>query len=75
LVASSGVSSLPFPGVGDEREPGGVPGEQTLTIAGWDEGVPQMKLGEKATLDITSDYAYGNQEFPGLIPKNSNLIL
>lgn len=46
-----------------------------LTTAGWDEGVPQMKLGEKATLDITSDYAYGDQEFPGLIPKNSNLIL
>ena len=46
-----------------------------LTMAGWDEGVPQMKLGEKARLDITSDYAYGNKEFPGLIPKNSNLIL
>ncbi|KAL5411590.1 FK506 binding protein proline rotamase rapamycin-binding protein [Paraphaeosphaeria minitans] len=43
-------------------------------IRGWDEGVPQMKLGEKATLDITSDYAYGDQEFPGLIPKNSNLV-
>jgi FK506-binding protein 1 len=30
-------------------------------IKGWDEGVVQMKLGEKATLDITSDYAYGSQ--------------
>jgi FK506-binding protein 1 len=28
---------------------------------GWDEGVVQMKLGEKARLDITSDYAYGDQ--------------
>ena len=28
---------------------------------GWDEGVVQMKLGEKARLDITSDYAYGSQ--------------
>lgn len=26
---------------------------------GWDEGVVQMKLGEKALLDITSDFAYG----------------
>lgn len=34
-----------------------------------------MKLGEKARLDITSDFAYGNQEFPGLIPPNSDLIL
>jgi FKBP-type peptidyl-prolyl cis-trans isomerase len=26
---------------------------------GWDEGVVQMKVGEKATLDISSDYGYG----------------
>jgi FKBP-type peptidyl-prolyl cis-trans isomerase len=32
----------------------------TITI-GWDEGVVQMKLGEKARLDITSDFAYGSQ--------------
>ncbi|KAJ5022704.1 hypothetical protein PSV08DRAFT_323389 [Bipolaris maydis] len=43
-------------------------------IKGWDEGVVQMKLGEKARLDITSDFAYGSQEFPGLIPPNSDLI-
>jgi FKBP-type peptidyl-prolyl cis-trans isomerase len=30
-----------------------------LTIVGWDEGVVQMKLGEKARLDISSDFAYG----------------
>jgi FK506-binding protein 1 len=33
-----------------------------------------MKLGEKATLDITSDYAYGEQGFPGTIPENADLI-
>ncbi len=33
-----------------------------------------MKLGEKARLDITSDFAYGSQSFPGLIPPNSDLI-
>ncbi|KAH7355834.1 FK506-binding protein/peptidyl-prolyl cis-trans isomerase-like protein [Pyrenochaeta sp. MPI-SDFR-AT-0127] len=43
-------------------------------IKGWDEGVVQMKLGEKARLDITSDFAYGDQEFPGLIPPHSDLI-
>jgi len=43
-------------------------------IKGWDEGVINMKLGEKARLDITSDFAYGNQEFPGLIPAGSDLI-
>lgn len=32
---------------------------------GWDEGVTQMKVGEKATLDISSDYGYGAAyEFP-----------
>jgi len=43
-------------------------------IKGWDEGVVQMKLGEKARLDITSDFAYGAQSFPGLIPPHSDLI-
>lgn len=43
-------------------------------IRGWDEGVPQMSLGEKAKLTITSDYAYGARGFPGLIPPNSTLI-
>ncbi|KAK1919606.1 FK506 binding protein proline rotamase rapamycin-binding protein [Pyrenophora teres f. teres] len=43
-------------------------------IKGWDEGVVQMKLGEKARLDISSDFAYGDQEFPGLIPPHSDLI-
>lgn len=28
---------------------------------GWDEGVTTMKVGEKALLDITSDYAYGDR--------------
>jgi FK506-binding protein 1 len=46
-----------------------------IHTAGWDEGVVQMKLGEKARLDITSDFAYGDQEFPGLIPPHSDLIL
>ncbi|TGO61049.1 hypothetical protein BCON_0030g00060 [Botryotinia convoluta] len=31
-------------------------------IKGWDEGVTQMKVGEKATLDITPDYAYGARD-------------
>ncbi|KAH7198214.1 uncharacterized protein B0J16DRAFT_330033 [Fusarium flagelliforme] len=43
-------------------------------IKGWDEGVVQMKLGEKATLYITPDYGYGARGFPGAIPPNSTLI-
>jgi hypothetical protein len=34
-----------------------------------------MSLGEKATLLISGDYAYGSRGFPGLIPANATLIL
>ncbi|KAE8408711.1 hypothetical protein BDV37DRAFT_238201 [Aspergillus pseudonomiae] len=43
-------------------------------IRGWDEGVPQMTLGERALLTITGDYAYGARGFPGLIPPNATLL-
>ncbi|KAG6366337.1 hypothetical protein INS49_000514 [Diaporthe citri] len=43
-------------------------------IKGWDEGVVQMKVGGKATLDITSDYGYGAAGFTGHIPANADLI-
>jgi FK506-binding protein 1 len=44
-------------------------------IPGWDKGVPQMSLGEKARLTIPGNMAYGARGFPGLIPPNSTLIL
>ncbi|KAJ3058948.1 FK506-binding protein 1 [Rhizoclosmatium hyalinum] len=42
-------------------------------IKGWDEGVPQMSLGEKAILRISYDYAYGERGFPPVIPPKSDL--
>lgn len=42
-------------------------------IKGWDEGVLQLSLGEKATLIATPDYAYGARGFPPVIPPNSTL--
>lgn len=42
-------------------------------IQGWDEGVIQMSLGEKATLQISSDYGYGTRGAPGAIPPNADL--
>ncbi|KAF9927183.1 FK506 binding protein proline rotamase rapamycin-binding protein [Mortierella alpina] len=42
-------------------------------ILGWDEGVPQLSLGEKAILKITPDYGYGARGAPPVIPPNANL--
>lgn len=42
-------------------------------IRGWDEGVIQMSLGEKARLHITSDYGYGASGAGGVIPPNADL--
>ncbi|GAA5881063.1 hypothetical protein JCM3774_003000 [Rhodotorula dairenensis] len=43
-------------------------------IKGWDEGVPQLSLGQKAKLICTPDYAYGERGFPPVIPANSTLV-
>lgn len=43
-------------------------------IKGWDEGVIQMSLGERAKLTITPDYGYGARGYPPVIPANATLI-
>ncbi|KAL6904117.1 fkbp-type peptidyl-prolyl cis-trans isomerase [Trichoderma evansii] len=43
-------------------------------IKGWDQGVPEMKVGEKARLDITSDFGYGARGAGKVIPPNADLI-
>ncbi|KAK6902793.1 FK506-binding protein 1 [Kwoniella mangroviensis CBS 8507] len=46
---------------------------QGQVIKGWDEGVPQLSVGQKAILTCTPDYAYGARGFPPVIPANSTL--
>lgn len=43
-------------------------------IAGWDEGIQLLKVGDKARLVIPSDLAYGSQGAGGVIPPNATLI-
>lgn len=43
-------------------------------IAGWDEGIALLHVGEKARFVIPSTLAYGSQGAGGVIPPNANLI-
>ena len=44
-------------------------------IAGWDQGVAGMKVGQVRKLTISPDLAYGAGGFPPVIPPNSTLVL
>jgi len=43
-------------------------------IAGWDEGIQLMKVGDKTRLVIPSNLAYGSQGAGGVIPPDAVLI-
>lgn len=43
-------------------------------IKGWDHGVAQMSIGQRAKLICSPDYAYGSKGHPGIIPPNATLI-
>jgi FKBP-type peptidyl-prolyl cis-trans isomerase len=43
-------------------------------IAGWDEGIQLLKVGDKARFVIPSDLAYGSRGAGGVIPPDATLI-
>lgn len=42
-------------------------------IKGWDEGVMQMSVGQRANLICSPDYAYGDRGYPPIIPPKAVL--
>eukprot|EP00928_Gymnodinium_smaydae_P064589 TRINITY_DN47875_c0_g1_i1.p1 TRINITY_DN47875_c0_g1~~TRINITY_DN47875_c0_g1_i1.p1 ORF type:complete len:454 (-),score=81.35 TRINITY_DN47875_c0_g1_i1:80-1441(-) len=43
-------------------------------IEGWDVGLLQMSLGERAVLEVPAAYAYGRRGSPPVIPPNADLV-
>ena len=60
------------------RKPGRGPFETQIgvgrVIQGWDQGVPQLSLGERAKLIIPANEGYGARGAGGVIPPNADLI-
>lgn len=58
----------------DKGEPFSFTLGEGKVIAGWEQGILGMKVGEKIKLTIAPELAYGESGVPGVIPANATLI-
>lgn len=58
----------------DRGQPIQFPLGEGSVIQGWDQGIAQLCVGDKAKLTIPGHLAYGTQGIPGVIPPNATLI-
>src|SRR3954469_24471553 len=58
----------------DRNEPFDVTLGQRRVIAGWEQGLMGMKVGERRKLTIPPDLGYGSRGAGGVIPPNATLV-
>ncbi len=62
----------------DSSVPRGTPFDFTIgegrVIAGWEQGIPGMKVGGKRTLVIPPELGYGANGYPPVIPPSATLV-
>lgn len=59
----------------DRNQPLNVKMGKKQLMPGWEEGVSQLRAGEKARLIIPSALALGEKGYPPLIPPNTDLVM
>lgn len=73
-ISNNGKTGTKIDSSVDRGQPFGFTLGQKQVIVGFDEGVTEMKVGEKRRLTIPSYLAYGKQKVGNIIPEDSTLI-